>query len=142
MTVEPTLAQQQAAGLRALADMIEQNPDLPEARLDFLFVFHPNTPTEHAELARAALRHGGKVDKQVSDEMYNLVLRWGPVGAGALAYREQVCERVVTGTRQVTKTVPDPERLAQVPTVEVTETVEQVEWRCTPLLAAEQAGEA
>ncbi|HET6291734.1 MAG TPA: hypothetical protein VFG33_00115, partial [Kribbella sp.] len=49
------------------------------------------------------------------------------------AYRDQVCERVVTGTREVTKTVPDPSVV--VPDVEVTETVEDVEWICGPLLA-------
>jgi hypothetical protein len=46
-----------------------------------------------------------------------------------------VCERVVTGTRLETKEVPDPEALKAVPLVTVTETVEDVEWRCMPLLA-------
>lgn len=46
--------------------------------------------------------------------------------------REAVCRRVVTGTREVTKTVPAP----GADTVEVTETVEDVEWVCDePLLA-------
>jgi heme-binding NEAT domain protein len=48
--------------------------------------------------------------------------------------REEICERIVTGTREVTVEVPDPEQLAAVPTVSVTKTVEDVEWICRPLL--------
>jgi hypothetical protein len=53
-----------------------------------------------------------------------------------LCDRNEVCEKVVTGTREVTKEVPDPEALAAVPKVTVTETVEDVEWRCHPILDA------
>lgn len=140
MNNETPLHIQQAEGLRALAAFIEANPDLPEASLEYLYVFHPNTPDEPAQLARAALRHGAKVDKDISDQMYNLVLRWGPVGAGALAYRREVCERVQVGTKTVTKSVPDPEKLAEVPTVEVTEEVPVYEWECKPLLASTKDG--
>lgn len=45
--------------------------------------------------------------------------------------REAVCRRVVTGTREVTRTIPAIE--AQ-PEREVTETVEDVEWECEPVL--------
>lgn len=131
---------QQAEGLRALADMIEANPDLPPASLGYLFVFHPHNPQEHAHLARAALRHGAKVDKDISGEMCNLVLRWGPVGAGALAYRQEVCERVQVGTETVTREVRDEDAvaaaLADIPVAEVTEEVPVYEWECRPLLAA------
>jgi hypothetical protein len=53
-------------------------------------------------------------------------------------YRDAVCERVVTGTREVTREVRDPDALAAVPTTTVTETVEDVEWVCAPLTAPEQ----
>jgi hypothetical protein len=51
--------------------------------------------------------------------------------------REAVCRRVVTGTREVTTTVPADDA----PTVQVTETVEDVKWVCEPLLndAADKA---
>ncbi len=54
-----------------------------------------------------------------------------------VANREEVCERVVVGARQVTETIPDPS--VTVPTVEITKTVEDVEWRCTSILAGQDA---
>jgi hypothetical protein len=41
----------------------------------------------------------------------------------------------VTGTREVTEQVPDPEALAAVPTTTVTRTEDVTEWVCRPLLA-------
>jgi len=135
------LARRQAAGLRALADMIEQNPEIAELAvyLRNLNVFNSKSPEDHAVLARAALRHDAVVGKDVSAELFNLTMSFAD-GAGvarALAYRHEVCERVVVGTETVTKTVKDPEAVAALPDVEVTEDVEQVTWICRPLLAAE-----
>ena len=48
--------------------------------------------------------------------------------------RPQVCRKVITGTQIVTETVPDPDVLATVPTVEVTKEVETFEWVCDPIL--------
>lgn len=129
-------AAEQAAGLRALADLIEANPDLSAcAHVDHLYVFHPRSAEEQAQIARAGLRHGALVVKDVWEKQHNIVLRWGLVGAAALAKRETVCERVQVGEETVTTTVPDP--TVEVPLVEVTETVPTYEWRCAPLLAAE-----
>ncbi len=55
------------------------------------------------------------------------------------AFRDDVCERIVTGTHQVTETGKDPEALAAVPEIEVTKTVEDVEWRCGSILAPQGA---
>lgn len=141
---ETPLHIQQAEGLRALADMIEQNPDL-EARTTSLFVFHPNNAEEHAQIARAALRAGAKVDKSVSDELYNLILSWGPVQAYAIAYRNQVCERVQVGIETVTREVRDDTAveaaLADIPVNTVTEEVPVYEWECKPLLASTRGEE-
>lgn len=133
-------ADEQAAGLRALADMIEANPDLVATKfyLSGLHVWHATDADTMAKLVRAGLAHGAKIDKAYSGDSFNLKLSWGPVVAMALGYRNQVCERVVTGVETVTKTVPDPEALAAVPQVEVTEQVETVTWVCKPLLAAEE----
>ena len=141
-TEEKPLHVRQAEGLRALADMVEASPEiapLGEYCMQTLYVFSARSAEDHAMVTRAALRHGAKVDKDIGEELYNLSLSFagGAVVAKVLANRSDVCERVVTGTETVTKTVPDPERLAEVPTVEVTETVEHVEWVCRPLLAAE-----
>lgn len=134
---EKTLAQQQAEGLRALADMIEHSPHIRVAYLDSFNVWCPDDAETMAEIARIGLRHGAKIEKEISGEMYNLAVAFGPVKALALAFRHQVCERVVVGTETVTKTVPDPEKLAEVPLVDVTEDVETVEWQCRPLLASD-----
>ncbi len=55
-----------------------------------------------------------------------------PVMLHAYGDRAKVCERVVTGTREVTEEVPDPDA----PKVTVTRVVEDVEWRCSSILAA------
>lgn len=129
-------ATEMAAGLRQLADMIEQNPDIAKfATLTHLYAFHVTSGADQAALARAALKHGAKVDKEVSDDLHNLLLSWDGVSAYVLANRKNVCELVVVGSREVTEEVPDPEALAAVPTVTVTRTEDVTEWRCTPLLS-------
>jgi hypothetical protein len=135
------LAGKQAAGLRALAAMIEQNPEISRMAqyyLTTLNVFSSRTPEDHATLARVGLRYGATVTKDVSADLYNLNLSFvdGAVVASALANREEVCEKVVTGVETVTKTIKDPAAVAALPDVEITEEVEKVSWVCKPLLAA------
>ncbi|MFJ8815459.1 hypothetical protein [Amycolatopsis thermoflava] len=130
---------QLAEGLRKLADFIEQHPHLG-SRIHGINVWYPDSAADMAPIAAAAARFGATVHKDITDSMYNLAIDFGAVTAKALAYREQVCERVVVGTETVTRTVPDPDKLAEVPQVEITETVEKVEWRCTPLLASTPDG--
>lgn len=52
----------------------------------------------------------------------------------ALISRSKVCERVVIGEREVTEQVPDPELVKDVPMKTVTRVVEDIEWRCSPML--------
>jgi hypothetical protein len=138
-TTEKPLHIQQADGLRALADMIEQNPAVAPMMLSTLprmlvSVGHLGDPSE--ELL-AFLRAGGSAARKNydSDNWMAVDVDFGAVGLYVYTSRDQVCERVVTGTETVTKLVPDP----AAPMVEVTEQVEQVEWRCSSLLAAEKA---
>lgn len=146
-TVDTPLHIQQAEHLRAqagdllrLATLIEDTQEInasyvkPGKPLQ-VNVWHAPSPGEMAAIARAALAHGAKVDKDASGDIYTLTVSWGALAAQAIAYREAVCERVVTGTETVTRTVPDP----TAPLVKVTETVEHVEWVCRPLLA-DQSG--
>lgn len=139
-TVTQTKAQTIAAGLRALADMIEASPELVDkAHLGDRFnrmLVPAWTRDEVAAAARAGLRSGAKVDKHVGDKYagVNVVLN-EMVSLHVYVDREEVCERIVVGTRDVTEEVPDPDALAAVPTVTVTKTVEDVEWRCTSLLS-------
>ena len=138
------LATDLASGLRLLAIMIEENPEIAANFSHSLqwsgISVHLNSSDRIAEmtnLGRIARRHGATTTKDVTESMHNLVCDFGGVKTKVLAYREEVCERVVVGTETVTKTVKDPEILATVPEVEVTEEVEIVEWQCKPLLAAE-----
>lgn len=135
------LAQTQAQGLRALADFIEKNP-VVAPWFDYSFKYAAvnvhlsgDEASATADFARMAAKAGATVTKEVTDTFFHVFADFGGVKAKSLAYRANVCERVVTGTREVTKTVPDPKALAAVPEVQVTEMVEDVEWVCRPLLA-------
>ena len=128
-------------GLRALADALDNDDTLP---LPFpgttscdLSIF-TKTKAEVAAFARLM----GKADKHVTDsETYGFKLTGSIHGLCLMIHapREAVCERVVTGTHEVTREVPDADALAAVPTSTVTETVETVEWICSPLLASVSA---
>lgn len=138
MTTE-TKATEYAEGLRALADMVETNPDGPlmkDLRYALARMLAPVDDRESVVTAvRAALRAGAKVDKYLHGDYAGALLIFGPITIQVYTEREEVCERVVVGTKTETKKVKDPEALAAVPEVEVTEEVEIVEWRCMPLLA-------
>lgn len=133
-------AAQQAAGLRRIADLIEANPELagwfdhiltgPHGGIDIF----PRGKDYRAALAwfvRTAKAAGATITKDISDKLYNVEASFGGVKVKALSSRGEVCERVVVGTETVTRMVPDP--AAEL--VEVTETVDVVEWVCAPLLA-------
>jgi len=135
-----------AADLRWFADMVQANPDLYD--LAWNMRDHVNLPIPSdadavellAHVARLGLAAGCKVRKEFDDwAAVTLTLPAGVVELYFYAARSRVCERVVTATREVTKEVPDPEALKAVPTVTVTETIEDVEWVCRPLLADERS---
>lgn len=123
-------------GLRALADALEADATLP-------LPYHGHSVAmsfftdDKAELVALARLMTGRAEKKVDDSgSYGFKLEGQVYGLKLLAYahRDEVCERVVTGTREVTRT----EQITEVTgTREVTETVEDVEWICRPLLAAE-----
>jgi hypothetical protein len=127
-------AAEYAAALRTLADIVEATPEVH--RYHDFYAWYGSSRGDLAAVTRAALAHGATVAKDIDDQSYNVDLKIGPLKVSALASRRNVCERVVLGTETVTKTVTDPEYVApEVPTVEVTETVERIEWRCTPLMS-------
>jgi hypothetical protein len=131
---------QYIAGLRELADLLEQHDEL---RLPY-HGSSGNTPVAFhffggddpkSEFVAAARLVPGKLDKSAWAQYFDLeTTLGGPDGLRLVlsARRNDVCERVVTGVETVTRHVPDPD--AEVPLVEVTEQVEQVEWVCRPLL--------
>lgn len=136
---------EQIAGIYELALWLEQHPEIPIPwDLSGLPSTDVNIHANHGDdqkavVAAVARALPGKVDKSVwgPDDFYFGLKGKAPGGIGinVIASRSEVCERVVTGTREVKKTIPDP--MVTVPTIEVTETVEDVEWRCGPVLAGE-----
>lgn len=138
-----SVREHQIAGIRELADWLESHPEIPiphslsgssEYAYELIHAQHgEDQKTVVAAVARAL---PGKVDKRVlkaNDELFSITGRLpGGIYIKAIADRDEVCERVVTGTREVTEEVADP----AAPKVTVTRTVEDVEWRCGSILSA------
>lgn len=130
------------AGLRALADLLESTPDLPlptEREITWAAhtfqIYEGREPRETvATLARllpGRLYKNDPAKGGYAEQYFELTGKLYGLGLRVWAERSEVCRRVVTGTREVTETVPAPDA----PTIEVTRTVEDVEWVCEPLLA-------
>lgn len=126
------------AGLRRLADALDTDPDLPLPYhgADVHAMVFCQTKEQLVAWSRILT---GKAEKHVDNDSdaYGFRLKGQVIGVkvDVLVNRAEVCERIVTGTREVTREVPDPDALAAVPTMTVTETVEDIEWVCSPLLA-------
>ena len=136
-------------GLLSLAVMIEKHPELVDDGGPLRFTFNDlNVFVENraqvAALARLGMRSRAKATKHQNAYFAGVNLDFGRaeghrgrVRLCVNAEREEICERVVTGTREVTEEVPDPEQVAAVPKVTVTRTEEIVEWKCRPILPDE-----
>lgn len=123
------------SGLRKLADLLEAHSELPLPYHGFdsyvpltIYMLGSDRPA-FVDAVRAL---PGKANKRVDNDTYRVSVKLDGLEVEVAAYRDDVCERVVTGTREVKKMIPDPNVV--VPVVEVTEVVEDVEWVCSPLL--------
>lgn len=131
--------------LRILADLIEAHPDLPlpyavaygtDAGIDVHWYLHigdltGDLPGQKAAAARVILELGGTWVKSERGEQFGFTQRRGGLRMDVQVARAAVCERVVIGSREVT--VPaSPARAAE---PERVETVEDVTWICSSLLA-------
>lgn len=116
------------AGLRLLAQILEANPHLPSPDGEIAW---PILDDARATLAALIKAVPGTITKDYSDGYFRMRFALRGLQMRVWAIREEVCTRVVTGTTRVTKTVPAPDA----PTIQVTETVETVEWICEPILA-------
>lgn len=123
-------------GLRILATVLENHPEIPlpyNGHLSPLTIMFLDGESSRALMAAAAKALPvGSWSKSGSDDYFELDGKVAGVKVKLTAYRDTVCRRVVTGTRQVTEEVPDP----AAPLVKVTKTVEDVEWECGSVLAA------
>lgn len=125
------------AGLRALADLLERNPDLelPHTGMggSLCVVLHE---TQREQLAAWARAMPGAKTKSASRDgsAFYLDGQVGRVKMTIIADRGEVCERIVIGTREVTEETPDPEAVDALPKTTVTRVEEVVEWRCHSIL--------
>lgn len=141
MTSTETARADYIAGLRAIADLLESTPDLPlptTRKIEWAAHWYTSNDDEiPAVVADLARRIPGKLTKNdptrgaYAAAYYELSGNVGGMPVRVWAERSAVCERVVTGTREVVETVPAPDA----PMVEVVKTVEDFEWVCHPILA-------
>lgn len=135
---EAVQAMELADGLRRLANAVETHPELAAQLKGALLCGWTKTDDPKAEVTRfvRGMKRltGRPVDIEADGYYRKFVAHFGPLSLKLWTSRSAVCEKVVT-TRTVTKKVPDPAKLAEVPEIEVTEAVEIVEWRCAPILA-------
>lgn len=116
-------------GLRQMADFLEAHPAVPLPSVHQpVYIWGADA---QRQLAAAALALGD-AEKEADASFFSLVRRFGPIVYTVKAYRENVCERVVVGTKTITTQVP-PEGVEM---LTVTREEDVVEWRCPPSILA------
>ena len=125
------------AGLRAAADWYEQHPAVkPPHQYPYMI---SNFAVDGLADMKAVAEALGTCDKETTDSFYRLKRNIGNVILEFVSHRATVCERVVVGTKMVSRQVPV--YAAPEPVEYRTEEVEEeiVEWRCPPLLEHAEA---
>jgi hypothetical protein len=114
--------------LRQLADFYEQNPEVPLPQYPSFNIF----ASREAEKAREQFRSFGAFQKEFFDNWFVARKTFGSIRLELNAPREQVCRRVVVGTREI------PEHIipASTETIVPAHTEEIAEWQCEPILPA------
>jgi hypothetical protein len=135
-------------GLRAIADLIDAHPDLPQPYINahsssnvveahwYLHIWADDLTEQKATAAAIVSTLGGHWDKNertYDDGLEFIQIRDG-LSLDVVVNRAAVCERIVTGSHEVTLPAT-PAVAAQPATVERVETVEDVQWVCSSLLA-------
>src|SRR5690242_12905173 len=114
-------------GLHQIADFLAEHPEVPLPHLESyatgafvptMSIYLVGDKDQRGLLAGIARAMGG-AEKRVNDatDRFMVYRRFAGIALAASAERNEVCERVVTGTREVTEEIPDPEALAAVPKV-------------------------
>lgn len=139
-------------GLRQVADFLDAHPDvklpyigghydIPAPTMPiYVNTWNGGEPASQvmAKIARAM----GTAEKHYEDrhELFMLVRKFGGISLVAQVDRDELCTKVVVGTREVE--VEEPEQaavqaaIAALPKVKRVEVVEEVRWECHPLLEA------
>lgn len=122
--------------LRRYADLLESTPDLPIAFLPILrhqvYAFESESAADRMRQIRRL--YGGQFNKSWDDHPtyaeFFLKGKFGEFDVVISTARENVCERVVTGTIEEVVHEPDPDQVAMIPMVERTVKKEIVDWIC------------
>jgi len=117
-----------AADLRQLADFLDGNPALAQrAHIPTVYLIAVDA-TEFKSNNELL----GAFTKSSTDNWLNATKTFGSISVQSTIRHENICEKVVTGTRKVTQYVPaDPDYVApEYVAVEVEEDV--TEWVCPP----------
>ena len=132
-----TVAETMAANLRAAADLIAQHPHLAapyvttsstgRVDLDWYLSHKADGRSIAAEIVRSIDGGWERGEADFSGPLATWTQKRDGLTLMVSVSREQVCERIVTGTETVT--IPAVEAVP-----ERTEIRETVEWRCAPLL--------
>jgi hypothetical protein len=109
-------------GLRKMADFLEKNPDLIPWGGTSCFR-NARTIDEFATLIK---KTGGTWEKSADEIDMEMTQKFGPHRVTVYVPRNEVCERIQTGTR--IETIPNPD--FEVPTI--TQEVPVFEWVCPP----------
>lgn len=141
-SVTPDPRAEYIAGLRQLADALEQHPELnlpfngrtPESNI---FVTTAGGGDPRGQVAAWARVLPGRKDKRERGEYLDLHGAFRGLHIKVIANREAVCEKVVIGTETVTEIVPDPVYIASAPMIERETEREIVEWVCPPSILAD-----
>lgn len=131
--------------LKDLIGLLDGHPEFPEPYVNpdgrLHFTFHGNGARERLAAVMRTLRGGWtKNPVETEDSSYfECKGEWRGYAVILSTSRSTVCKRVVKGTREVTEKIKDPEKLAEVPEIEVTRTEDIVEWVCEPITKPEAA---
>jgi len=99
---------------------------LPVGFSDSFQIYAWDTKDEAAQMAKAM----GTCEKSYDDTFFRLIKKFGTVTLVGVFSRQQVCERVVVGTKEVEVEEADPVAVAAIPKVKVKKQIEIVEWKC------------
>ena len=109
-------------GLHQIADFLAEHPEVPlphlgsyvtgeyQPTLGVLAQCESQDSRDQRTILADAARAMGKAEKSTFHE-FAIWRRFAGIVFAVYAERDEVCERVVTGTREVTEEVPDPEAL-------------------------------
>lgn len=123
--------------LRQLADFYEAHSEIPlPGGAAEMRIYQVNSRKDAATLARAF----GACEKEYTDDLFYITKKIGAISLCGVFTRNEVCERVVVGTRIVPERVV-PAIQAQPEQVIPEQEEEIYEWKCSPILGDEAAAQ-